>query len=286
MHDADVCPGCGLSLALVVSMEGMIRCPACGRVTDLSLPAELRGPRRTSGLAIASLVMGIISVTCLFQGGQILALVAIFTGILALNDIRHGAGQVEGRGMAWWGIGTSAACLVVTAGIAAVLWIGYKVVESDVEHSLAIVGLIGMTKVQEDFRENDADGNGAKDYWTGDVAGLYRISRTSGTGLEDADAGLPSRTPFYGTWICAMTSGPDGAPYAQDVDGDGQAVTHPDRWAVCMYPAAYGKKYTETFILNEEGRIWAKDTRGAPVTTWPKDPAAEGWVLKFGQPPK
>ena len=55
---------------------------------------------RTSGKAIASLVLGILSFFCLFFTG----LPAIILGAMGLSDMSHGKGRLQGRGMAIAGI--------------------------------------------------------------------------------------------------------------------------------------------------------------------------------------
>lgn len=60
---------------------------------------------RTNGLAIASLVCGILSlVTFCFCGGLFLGLPAVICGHMSLNQIKAGNGQQEGRGMAVAGL--------------------------------------------------------------------------------------------------------------------------------------------------------------------------------------
>jgi prepilin-type processing-associated H-X9-DG protein len=89
------------------------RCPACGR--DLVIPGlaplepiggelepglEKGAPERTSGKAIASLVLGITSLFCLIFTG----FPAIILGVLGLRDIDRSHGRVTGKGMATTGI--------------------------------------------------------------------------------------------------------------------------------------------------------------------------------------
>jgi prepilin-type processing-associated H-X9-DG protein len=89
------------------------RCPECGR--ELIVPKASAGPyeapepmdfaageERTSGKAIASLVLGLSSFfCCLFT-----AIPAVILGILGLNEISASQGRVKGRGMAISGLVT------------------------------------------------------------------------------------------------------------------------------------------------------------------------------------
>jgi prepilin-type processing-associated H-X9-DG protein len=86
------------------------RCPECGR--DLIVPklggfgavdelTQFEPPTTTtSGKAIASLVLGLLSfVLCIFTG-----LPAIILGCLGINDVSRGKGRVKGQGMSIAGI--------------------------------------------------------------------------------------------------------------------------------------------------------------------------------------
>ena len=62
--------------------------------------------RQTSGLAIASLVLGIVSVPtiCCCGGGLVAAILAIIFGHLAMGRIRRSQGRLDGTGMAVAGL--------------------------------------------------------------------------------------------------------------------------------------------------------------------------------------
>jgi len=142
---------------------------------------------------------------------------------------------------------------------------------------IASSSLKTIASAQMDFRSNDRDGNGVMDYWTRDVAGLHDFTPAGGQPMKlvepsiaaaDATAsGEPA--PKGGYHFRAMTTGPDG-PY------DGGSGRHPSCWAVCAYPRKHAKTGKFTFIVNEEGTIWRKDTSG-PVLAWPADLQGEGW---------
>jgi len=73
--------------------EGSRFCSSCGR----PLVPVAAAPRatETSGKAIASLVLGILGVTCLPT-----AIAGLILGILALSDIGKSGGKLGGRGLA------------------------------------------------------------------------------------------------------------------------------------------------------------------------------------------
>jgi hypothetical protein len=65
-------------------------------------PSAVAPPPKTSGLAITSLVLGIVGITCIFPVFG--AILAIIFGVLALNKINKSGGRITGQGQAIAGI--------------------------------------------------------------------------------------------------------------------------------------------------------------------------------------
>ena len=148
------------------------------------------------------------------------------------------------------------------------------------------------------FRKTDADGNGAKDYWTADVAGFYALEYPDGGSMmkyidvAQAKADVKPRKETY-SWQPPLEPEPcagylwkviereaDGKPYCRDDDGDGKSYTNPSKYAVCTFPAEYGKVGVYTFIVNEKKVVYRKDIGGAPVEQWPAGDLIErGWEV-------
>ncbi|HEV3029345.1 MAG TPA: DUF2950 family protein, partial [Planctomycetota bacterium] len=85
--------------------------------------------------------------------------------------------------------------------------------------------------------------------------------------------GLPL-APKNGYYFKMMVGDPDGEAYQKD---DGK--TNKTRFGVVAWPAVPGASGRLTFIMNESGKLWKKDTQGQPVDRWPgKDPAKDGWM--------
>lgn len=152
---------------------------------------------------------------------------------------------------------------------------------------IAEVSLQFVRQAEDTFKNSDSDANGVADYWTKDVAGLHALKDRSGQAIflldpatAAADAEGATRynltpAPKNGYFYKMMLSDPDGNVYQKD---DGK--TNKTSYGVVAYPAAYGVSGRFTFITNESGKTWKKDTEGRPVDKWPgKDPSAEGWVL-------
>lgn len=85
-------------------------------------PAPVMAKKKTSGLAIASLILAITGFICLPILGPILGLIL---GIVAKSQIKKSSGQVEGGGLATAGIVLSvlAIVLVIAVGIPMGIWV-------------------------------------------------------------------------------------------------------------------------------------------------------------------
>jgi hypothetical protein len=94
------CPNCGTENA-----DGSTICQSCG--TSLTSPAPQPPaqatvrPAPTSGLAIASLIFGILGLTLLPTLGSV---VAVILGYMAKSEINSSTGQLEGSGLATAGL--------------------------------------------------------------------------------------------------------------------------------------------------------------------------------------
>jgi general secretion pathway protein G len=98
------CPKCGTQ-----NPDGAQLCRSCnGVLTSTSITAENQNAK-TSRLAIASLVLGILS----FFTFLLTALPAIILGIVALVKIGKSAGRLKGKGLAIAGICVPPAALII-----------------------------------------------------------------------------------------------------------------------------------------------------------------------------
>jgi len=88
-------------------------CAFCGAL--LVRPGEVTPAPRTSGMAVASLVLGILGI---FSAG-LLAIPGLVFGIIALNRINRNRGRLRGQGLAIAGISVSAVVLALLPAIMA-----------------------------------------------------------------------------------------------------------------------------------------------------------------------
>jgi hypothetical protein len=145
----------------------------------------------------------------------------------------------------------------------------------------ASTSLKTIVSAQFDYCSNDRDGNDVKDFWRGDVAGLY-------TGRFKADPKEPAMK-LIELSVASADDRPvsDLTPYAVRSPKAGywfRAILHeeeivpsPERFAACAFPdtRSAGKW---TYIVSEENYIYRKDLgsqRG--VERYPRDPVQAGW---------
>jgi len=109
------CPTCGYQL-----LPSERECPKCKFAGASSptapAPTPSSSPPPTSGLAVASLVVGILAL------GGLLAIPGLILGIVALVKVNRSQGRLWGRGLAWAGIGLSSLGLLASLFLAAVLF--------------------------------------------------------------------------------------------------------------------------------------------------------------------
>lgn len=106
------CLKCGTALA-----EGAYFCPKCGAdnsagatpptVPTAGMPATPALPQQTSGMAIGSLVCGLLPFFLLTP------IAAVVLGHMALSQIKRSAGRLKGSGMAIAGLVLGYGCVVV-----------------------------------------------------------------------------------------------------------------------------------------------------------------------------
>jgi hypothetical protein len=127
-----------------------------------------------------------------------------------------------------------------------------------------------LTSAQADFRGNDRDQNGIQDFWTGDVAELFRLGLIE-RGVADADATSERPAVAYrGYYFVAMEWDDSETPPVSLRQGPGKN-RHPTNFAFCAYPAEYGVTGKNTFIVNQHNTVRWRHTNGEPVKRWPSD---------------
>jgi HEAT repeat protein len=156
--------------------------------------------------------------------------------------------------------------------------------------------LAAILGAQQALREKDLDGNGVHDYWAADLSGLHRLLcdgwpmgliGEENAVMDDAPLGADPKlapmptpptkwaTPYA---IVAVKLDAAGKPFAQDTDGSGRVWFNKDWLAYCAFPRGYGRIGRQTYLMDQSGKLWFKDTDGKPVDRMPANPAADGWT--------
>lgn len=143
--------------------------------------------------------------------------------------------------------------------------------------------LVKIVKGQQKLHGQDLDGNRMRDYWTLDAAGLTQFglldrltAQADAARAKDYEGISGPPVPNSGYFVIAMERDPFGGPYA--LTPRHNATSNPKHFGFCAYPAAYGPGTRNTYIVNESGRVWSKDTGGRAVRQFPADPLKEGWI--------
>src|SRR5579883_3171977 len=145
-----------------------------------------------------------------------------------------------------------------------------------------------LASAEADFRTNDRDGNRVKDYWTGDVSGLYYVKNPatkSEIKLIEADVADADAKPLFpisrrddsGYFFLAM-DGDDSAPendlsYKVDTDQSGRKMHHESRFGFSTHPKDAGACRL-SFFVNESNTVF-REKRDKPRTDYPRRPGTE-----------
>lgn len=170
----------------------------------------------------------------------------------------------------------------------------------NVPHS-PLFGLKVIVEAERNFMKHDRDANGLREYWVGDVAGLYsligahddavRLISPEIACLDANPVGVDGGKRRFRKLSAEPSSSQrrwkyavipvrwNGESYGRDLDDDGRYCEGESGFAFCAYPATYGADSRHTWIVNETGRIWKRDLGGHPVRQFPANPENEGWTL-------
>ncbi len=149
--------------------------------------------------------------------------------------------------------------------------------------------MLTIVMAQVDYRINDRDANGKKDYWRGDIAGLYGLCppdttemiklleiSVAGADHDSVDSGTTSpapgkmtgqthyatRAPKAGYWFRALRHADEKSP-------------DPDRFAACAFPDSRSAGRW-TYIVDERRVVWKRDLGGRRgLEVFPTDPELE-----------
>jgi hypothetical protein len=150
--------------------------------------------------------------------------------------------------------------------------------------------LRSLALAEADFKAEDRDGDGKKNFWVADVRGLFTLKGKDGQAIRlieveaaAADTALsklspelpdPKAGPKAGYHYAALkTYVKKGKPTPYD-EGKGRSEMH---FGLAAYPEKVGSTGRFTFLVNEDNVVWKKDTGGKLPEAFPEDPAKDGW---------
>lgn len=155
--------------------------------------------------------------------------------------------------------------------------------------SKAAARIKSMAAAEAVFRSNDLDRNGIPDFWTGDVAGLFRF------GLIEREVALadlrplvpltPVPIPTGGYYYVALDvddSVSPPLPYRQTTDPVSGRVHHLSRFGFMAIPARPGLTANAVVMINEENSLWAYRTGWSGRLAWPSDEERRMRCSRFG----
>ena len=144
-----------------------------------------------------------------------------------------------------------------------------------------------LAGAEHDFRQNDRDGNGVHDFWTADVAGLYKFGLIPKE-LAEADASplhplVPKPVPYKGYLFKALLSDLSALPpaeYRQWTDQASGKVHHLEKFGFVAFPAdSLGPGY-RLYIVNENNTVFPRAYTPAPPSDWPTDDELKSFYSK------
>lgn len=142
-----------------------------------------------------------------------------------------------------------------------------------------------VVSAQEDYRRHDRDGNGRKDYWRGDVAGLYTRRSADDQPLKLIELSVAAADDRPVTDIETYCDrGPKAGYLYRAILHEDETDPSPDRFAACTFPGVYPDYGKTTWIVDERGTVWAKDLghdRG--VERFPRAPEQADWTPWKGE---
>lgn len=136
-----------------------------------------------------------------------------------------------------------------------------------------------ILQAQTDFATFDRDGNGTKDYWRKDIAGLYVVKGLGGEPIKliGLSVAAADGQPVMGIEPYAVRSAYAGY-WFRSLRFRSETVPDPSRFGALAYPdsPSAGKYF---FIISEEGVLYRKPIDAGPVPEiYPDAPEKAGWM--------
>ena len=151
------------------------------------------------------------------------------------------------------------------------------------ELATACSGLMDLVAAEAHYRLHDQDRNKISDYWTGDVAGLFKYGRID-RGLAEADVHplvplVPVPVPKNGFLFMALEADETPAPpesYRQETDPKSGKVHHPTKFGFLVFPADDAEG-PYMYIVNESGKVFHAPRERPRPKNYPSPQELSSW---------
>jgi hypothetical protein len=175
-------------------------------------------------------------------------------------------------------------CAVLTFGLLGGLLLWYMPYRRKIalrsNEQAADVAISDLREIERVFKEQDKDGNGVNDFWTGDVSGLHTFGLLD-RAVAEADVAplsplVSKPVPYHGYYFMAL-EGDDGhvnTDFSNKMDTGGNVqmgkVHHLNRYSFCAFPEIQGVTGRRIYIVNENRTVFFSE-KVQPPKSWPND---------------
>ena len=181
----------------------------------------------------------------------------------------------------------------------------HKKYKRDPYEMSTILNLKFIMRAQYDFKTKDLDANGIKDYWIGDLSGLYRINDKDGQAMQlitivlaRADLKpLPDNVlnflvrPVAEDPVCFLGYYYYATKFSKNESLTSASYLSKAKFGYLAIPERYGVTGKRSFICSQDGNIYSKEIPLKQISTikdvpedlqkWPEpDPISAGWQLE------
>lgn len=145
-----------------------------------------------------------------------------------------------------------------------------------------------LSTAEADFRSHDRDGNGIQDFWTADVAGLYKFGLIPRE-VAEADVAplvplVPKPIPYKGYFFRALVADDSvtpSVPYRADTDGKSGRVHNLNRYGFVAFPSGGYLSGKFMWVINESNSPLRHPADIPPPVNFPPDSYLLNWSKAF-----
>ncbi|MBI5365596.1 MAG: DUF2950 family protein [Planctomycetes bacterium] len=290
---ATVCPFCRGDLT-----DAKSKSPILKKVSPYALAAVGAG-----ALALVSSMVGIVLLSRLGRSPHYLALLSALTaaalaGIAKLQiagNNRNKKRKVELSGLPLALGGAAAGGLSLLLSVIVVFFTAVPTSGPEGNQTYAYTALLEIASAERAFLELNPWGGTTRAYWTLDVAGLAMYAPPGGSAVKLLSSSIAAAdgspaiiyasatgpAPYHGYLFRAISLTAKGEQYKRiDAMGYGEPNSNSKAYAFCAYPEKFPDSGVDTYIINEGGEVYFRNTEGRLVDRFPKAEELKDWKRK------